>query len=68
MPYGKTMPFAKTICREEAGFTKPLNSFMNGCQAASGSSSSKARKERLKKRRAERERKSKIKRWLSPWS
>lgn len=53
---------------EEAGYTKPLNSFMNGCQAASGSSSSKARKERLKKRRAERERKAKLKRWLSPWS
>lgn len=51
-------------CREDAGFTKPKNSFMDGCTPAAGSSSSKARKERIRKRDAQRARKERLKRWL----
>ncbi|KAF2862581.1 glycoside hydrolase family 16 protein [Piedraia hortae CBS 480.64] len=52
---------------KQAGYEYPKNSFMHGCKVASGSSSSKARRDRIQKRQAERESRGKWKRWL-PWT
>ncbi|KAK4547870.1 hypothetical protein LTR36_010589 [Oleoguttula mirabilis] len=51
----------------DTAYTRPLNSFVDGCTAQTGTSSSKARKERLAKRDAEKARRMRKRSWM-PWS
>ncbi|KAK5112112.1 hypothetical protein LTR62_004454 [Meristemomyces frigidus] len=53
----------------DLGLDFPKNSFVDQCTAATGSSSSKARKERIKKKRDDEEAKRQTKRsWIPSWS
>jgi beta-glucan synthesis-associated protein KRE6 len=63
--------FFLLFLRDQIGLEFPKNSFVDGCQAATGSSGSKMRRDRIEKRRAEEEeaerRKNRKRSWI-PWS
>lgn len=56
------------VNRAQAGYDRPTNTFMDNCDAASGSkSSSKLKRERLAERDEERQRQKQKRSWL-PWN